>query len=464
MIQTKPPERKRILKHEIFTFGWAQAWAGHLNRNPLYRSAAQKWEWPLILILEKDPAHGVKENREIYLDLWHGECREARLAVGKDLQEAPYIISAPLPVWQEILAGQADPMMALTRGRLKLRKGNLLKLARFAQAAKQLVLSAVQVGSAFPVDRPEALPESSPAAPPESTPARPHRFATTSAGGLRHDILPMRLYHKAKKLGIWNPRDIDLQRDQADWQTLNDLEKEVLLHLTALFQGGEEAVTLDLLPLIMVIAKEGRIEEELYLTTFLWEEAKHTEFFRRFLDEVALDHSDLTRFHGPAYRRIFYESLPAAMNALLSDPSPAAQARASATYNMIVEGTLAETGYHAYYAMLERNDLLPGLREGIAYLKRDESRHIAYGIYLLSRLVAREPALWPVLENDMAIMLEHALATITELFDTYEVVPFGLKLEDFLEYALDQFNKRMNRIESARFLQPEAVEIQAGDD
>ncbi|MCB0259558.1 MAG: ribonucleotide-diphosphate reductase subunit beta, partial [Calditrichaeota bacterium] len=97
----------------------------------------------------------------------------------------------------------------------------------------------------------------------------------------------MRLYHKAKKFGIWNPQDIDLQRDREDWQSLSDLEKEVLLHLTALFQGGEEAVTLDLLPLIMVIAKERRIEEELYLTTFLWEEAKHTEFFRRFLDEVA---------------------------------------------------------------------------------------------------------------------------------------------------------------------------------
>ena len=34
-------------------------------------------------------------------------------------------------------------------------------------------------------------------------------FATTSERGLRHDILPMRLYHKAKKLGIWDPRSID---------------------------------------------------------------------------------------------------------------------------------------------------------------------------------------------------------------------------------------------------------------
>ena len=33
---------------------------------------------------------------------------------------------------------------------------------------------------------------------------------TTSERGLDHSLLPMRLYHKAKKLGVWDPRDIDL--------------------------------------------------------------------------------------------------------------------------------------------------------------------------------------------------------------------------------------------------------------
>lgn len=37
-------------------------------------------------------------------------------------------------------------------------------------------------------------------------------FATTSERGLRHDILPMRLYHKAKKLGIWSRHDRTLRR------------------------------------------------------------------------------------------------------------------------------------------------------------------------------------------------------------------------------------------------------------
>ena len=56
-----------------------------------------------------------------------------------------------------------------------------------------------------------------------------------------------------------------------------------MLRLTSMFQAGEEAVVLDLLPLVAVVAAEGRLEEELYLTSFLWEEAKHVETFRRFL-------------------------------------------------------------------------------------------------------------------------------------------------------------------------------------
>jgi ribonucleoside-diphosphate reductase beta chain len=281
------------------------------------------------------------------------------------------------------------------------------------------------------------------------------KFVTTSGGGLRHDILPMRLYHKAKRLGVWDPRSIDFSQDIQDWQSFSDEERESLLSLTALFQAGEEGVTLDLLPLILAVAREQRLEEEMFLTTFLWEEAKHTEFFRRFLDEVAHDTSDLSRFHTPSYRALFYEELPKAMNALLVDTSPAAQLRASITYNMIVEGVLAETGYYSYYNMLERNHVMPGLRQGVGLLKRDESRHIAYGVYLISRLVAQQPELWEIVEQEMNRLLVYALGVVTESFqDAMELppeeVPFGFQAQEYLDYATTQFTRRMNRIERAR--------------
>lgn len=296
---------------------------------------------------------------------------------------------------------------------------------------------------------------------------RHETFRTLGVEGLRHDSPPMRLYHKAKRLGTWDPRDIDLTRDAEDWRQLTDDQRVALLQITANFQAGEESVTLDLLPLIQVIASEGRIEEELFLTTFLWEEAKHVEFFRRFLDEVVHVEKDLSGFHTPSYRRLFYEELPAAMSALLTDSSPRAQVNAVVTYNLIIEGVLAETGYHGYFISLERSGLFPGLRQGIGLVKRDESRHIAYGVYLLSRLVAANPELWPYAKERMEELLEPALAFIAESVDDYEggVTPFGTPIHEFTEFAASQFQKRLTRVERGAKAQTlAAVEALANED
>ena len=274
-------------------------------------------------------------------------------------------------------------------------------------------------------------------------------FATTTRG-LNHDLPPMRLFEKAKELGIWNPSDIDFSTDKLDWATFKDDEKDLIWLLLALFVAGEEAVTLDLLPLIDVIAREGRIEEKMFLTTFLFEEAKHTDFFRRFLDEVCDAPVNLSYFHTDNYKTIFYKVLPDALLGLKSDQSPAAQIRASVTYNMVVEGVLAETGYHAFFTMLERNDLMPGLRKGISLLKQDESRHIAYGVYLLSRLIAENPQEWDNLQMHMNTLLPLAIGVIGDAFARYEVVPFGLVEDDFVAYAMTQFSKRFERLEKAK--------------
>ena len=272
-------------------------------------------------------------------------------------------------------------------------------------------------------------------------------FRTTSAEGLRYDSLPMRLYQKAKRLGVWDPQELDFTQDRADWSRLSEDQQKAILQITSLFQAGEEGVTVDLLPLIMVIAEEGRLEEELFLTTFLWEEGKHVELFRRFLDEVCEARRDLHGFHTPSYRTIFYEALPEAMQRLRHDSSPEAQVRAAVTYNMIVEGVLAETGYHSYFLALERNGLMPGLREGIRLVKRDESRHIAYGVHLLSRLIADDAALWAVAEQQMGELLGPAMAFIEESFQDYgPVSPLGVPLEELAAFAQSQFAKRLDRI------------------
>jgi ribonucleoside-diphosphate reductase beta chain len=291
-----------------------------------------------------------------------------------------------------------------------------------------------------------------------------HEGFRTTAGGLR-DCFPLRLYQKAKRLGVWDPATFDFVQDRRDWEGLDDLQRETVLSLTSLFVAGEEAVTLDLLPLVMAIARENRIEEELYLTTFLFEEAKHMELFARFLHEVAGGPTDLDRFHVPSYRKLFYEELPAAMERLLTDSSAEALARASVTYNMIVEGVLAETGYHSYHESLAANDLMPGLCKALVEIKRDESRHIAYGVFLLSRLVAEDGSVWKVIEARMQELFPYALGVVTETFDRYEdgVTPFGLEMSTFTEFATSQFGKRYDRISRARGKTIDEVDKEAGE-
>lgn len=159
----------------------------------------------------------------------------------------------------------------------------------------------------------------------------------------------------------------------------------------------------------------------------------------------AIDHS---KYWGENYRVIFDDALPHALDALVADHSPRALARAYVAYHIVVEGTLAETGYHAIFLACERRAVLPGLRQGIEYVKRDESRHIAYGIYALQQLIRQALALMEFVNDELNRLLPHALAIIPEALAPYgEDVPFGIDLQEMTEFALDQFNKRLNAIE-----------------
>lgn len=91
------------------------------------------------------------------------------------------------------------------------------------------------------------------------------RSTLVTAGSrlLDYNLPPLRLWQKAKQLGIWNPSDIDFRRDRQDWPRLSELEQDALLREAALFLAGEEAVTRDLLPLLAVMSDEERLDKEM---------------------------------------------------------------------------------------------------------------------------------------------------------------------------------------------------------
>lgn len=276
-------------------------------------------------------------------------------------------------------------------------------------------------------------------------------FDSIRAGGLNWSSLPLKLF-AGGNAKFWDPADIDFSRDRADWEALTEREREYATRLCAEFIAGEEAVTKDIQPFMAAMRAEGRLGDEMYLTQFAFEEAKHTQVFRMWLDAVGVT-DDLHAYieEVPAYVQIFCEELPAALEALDSDPSPAAQVRASVVYNHVVEGMLALTGYYAWHRICVDRGILPGMQELVRRIGDDERRHMAWGTFTCRRHVAADDANWTVFEARMNELIPLALQLTQEGFALYgDDIPFGLEESEFLQYSSDRGMRRFGTISSAR--------------
>jgi len=138
------------LAHAMFGADWAQAYAEQIRQHDGYRKSGATWEWPMVFKVTADPAIGLPAELAIYLDLWHGECREARVATQQDIEIAFYVLSADAATWRMVVEKKLEPIGGLMRGRLKLARGNILKLAAYVQAAQHLVEAATRVETVYP--------------------------------------------------------------------------------------------------------------------------------------------------------------------------------------------------------------------------------------------------------------------------------------------------------------------------
>ena len=135
---------------EVFTEEWCVACCERLNQRESYRTAAAGWEGAAVLLMSADPAHGNHQDRAVWLDINNGSCRGTRVATAEDLETAPYLFRAGPAEWKRLLAGEVDPVAAVMTGKLKLSRGNLFTLARYAAAAREMVHAAGEVGGTFP--------------------------------------------------------------------------------------------------------------------------------------------------------------------------------------------------------------------------------------------------------------------------------------------------------------------------
>jgi ribonucleoside-diphosphate reductase beta chain len=286
-------------------------------------------------------------------------------------------------------------------------------------------------------------------------------FASLSAGGLDWNSLPLRLYVKGNA-GFWDPAEIDFTADQEDWARLSGPVREAFTSLGAMFLAGEEAVARDLQPFLSAMSAEGRFGDEMYLAQFCFEETRHVQVFRRWLDAVGVAEDLNTLLAGNSgYQAIFHEALPQALRRLTDDPSPANQVRASITYNHVVEGTLALTGYHGWVLFCKGFGIFPGMQQVIARIGDDERRHMAWGTYTCRRHVAADDANWSVARRQVFHLMPHAIKMIESSARQYPAEFSGFDAGELLQYATSRARRRLRAIASARGTSVGAAESDA---
>jgi putative sterol carrier protein len=122
---------------------WADAMKEEIKKSDAYASAAKNWEGDFYFVVE-----GTNPPDMIYMDLWHGDCREATYTTDPNYKSPEFKISATEDKWQKVLTGKLDPIQGLMTRQLKL-DGNLIKIMKNVKAAQELVRCATKVDTDF---------------------------------------------------------------------------------------------------------------------------------------------------------------------------------------------------------------------------------------------------------------------------------------------------------------------------
>jgi putative sterol carrier protein len=127
---------------------WAKLFMNELNASKNYEDAAINWEGDFLFTVE---AGGTLANStSIYMDLFHGKCRDAYLVKDGVKPATVFSLSGKPEAWKKVMTKKMDPMQAMMTGQLKL-VGNMAIVMKNVRAAKELVETCTKIETEFPV-------------------------------------------------------------------------------------------------------------------------------------------------------------------------------------------------------------------------------------------------------------------------------------------------------------------------
>jgi len=248
--------------------------------------------------------------------------------------------------------------------------------------------------------------------------------------------------------GNWSATAIDFAVDRQQWQEqFTDLERQATLWTYAMFFHGEDSVADNLSPYIDAAPRE---EQKYFLATQQADEARHAVLFDRFMREVAgagTDTASALEATRPeltwGFRQVFGR-LDKMADELRRDRSRPKLAQAITLYHLVIEASLAQPGQHLIEQSLTRRDLLPGFREGIHNVSRDEQRHIAFGVKMIADLIREDSDCRAAVEELLREIFPYTAAVfVPPNWDERYVEAFGFTLEEIFAYGAESIEGRL---------------------
>jgi len=251
----------------------------------------------------------------------------------------------------------------------------------------------------------------------------------------------------------WSVGDIDFSLDRQDWLEATDLERKATLWSHRLFFNGEERVTSTLAPFVWAAPSP---EIEVFLSTQMVDEARHTVFFEKWWREVAgTDSSDMTELlkeirpeANEGYNILFYDRLPATAQRLASNPRDFdAFVEGVTLYHIVIEATIALTGQRFELESMREQGLTErGFYRGFTAVARDESRHVNFGIKVLQDAVRENADRYaPLIQKTLVECLPLITGTLDPPDPRY-ITEFGHTESEIVQFAFDSLNKRLRAI------------------
>jgi ribonucleoside-diphosphate reductase beta chain len=190
----------------------------------------------------------------------------------------------------------------------------------------------------------------------------------------------------------WSPAAIDLAADARQWPALAEERRSRLMTLLAGFCVAEDAVAEQLSPFADA-ARGATLDSQESLMAWVFflqrrDEQRHALLFDRIAAEVlrlpgadAAERRAAARAHVPAaFLEVFEERLPAMAAELAAGRTGLGQG--VGLYHMLLEGVVFDAGQHALLDDLS-DGALPGVREGVERVERDERWHVGFGLRCL---------------------------------------------------------------------------------